>query len=75
MKARGGLPPARVGFIMARRLGTILVDMGYLNEDGLWQVVEEQKQSGNELIAKYMVHTRWNGWSVWKPSMTTIVPH
>src|SRR5918994_2032664 len=35
--------PARVGF-MACRLGTILVDMGYLNEDSLWQVVEEQKR-------------------------------
>ena len=40
---------------MARRLGTILVDMGYLNEDGLWQVVEEQKRSGNELIGKVAV--------------------
>jgi len=40
---------------MARRLGTILVDMGYLNEDGLWQVVEEQKRSANELIGKVAV--------------------
>src|SRR5918994_905710 len=40
---------------MARRLGTILVDMGYLNEDSLWQVVEEQKRSANELIGKVAV--------------------
>jgi type IV pilus assembly protein PilB len=40
---------------MARRLGTILVDMGYLNEDSLWQVVEEQKRSSNELIGKVAV--------------------
>ena len=37
---------------MARRLGTILVDMGYLDEDGLWKVIEEQKRSDNELIGK-----------------------
>src|SRR3954465_4425526 len=40
---------------MARRLGTILVDMGYLNEDSLWQVIEEQKRSANELIGKVAV--------------------
>ena len=40
---------------MARRLGTILVDMGYLNEDSLWQVLEEQKRSANELIGKVAV--------------------
>src|SRR5688500_5699302 len=50
----GASAPARVGF-MARRLGTILVDMGYLNEDGLWQVVEEQKRSSNELLGKVAV--------------------
>ncbi len=37
---------------MARRLGTILVDMGYMDEDGLWKVLEEQKRSDNELIGK-----------------------
>ncbi len=37
---------------MARRLGTILVDMGYLDEDGLWKVLEEQKRSDNEMIGK-----------------------
>jgi len=40
---------------MARRLGTILVDMGYLDEDKLWQVIEEQKRSDNELIGKVAV--------------------
>ena len=40
---------------MARRLGTILVDMGYLDEDGLWKVLEEQKRSENELIGKVAV--------------------
>ena len=40
---------------MARRLGTILVDMGYLDEDGLWKVLEEQKRSGSELIGKVAV--------------------
>ena len=37
---------------MARRLGTIMVDMGYLDEDGLWKLLEEQKRSDNELIGK-----------------------
>ncbi len=40
---------------MARRLGTILVDMGYLDEEGLWKVIEEQKRSENELIGKVAV--------------------
>src|SRR3954463_230090 len=40
---------------MARRLGTILVDMGYLDEDGLWKVLEEQKRTANELIGKVAV--------------------
>jgi type IV pilus assembly protein PilB len=40
---------------MARRLGTILVDMGYLDEDALWKVLEEQKNSGGELIGKVAV--------------------
>jgi type IV pilus assembly protein PilB len=40
---------------MARRLGTILVDMGYLDEEGLWKVIEEQKRSDNELIGKVAV--------------------
>ncbi len=37
---------------MARRLGTILVDMGYLDEEKLWNLLEEQKRSDNELIGK-----------------------
>lgn len=37
---------------MARRLGTILVDMGYLDEDALWKVLEEQKRSDGEPIGK-----------------------
>ena len=37
---------------MARKLGTILVDMGYLNEDGLWKLIDEQKRSPEELIGK-----------------------
>lgn len=40
---------------MARRIGQILVDMGYLNEDKLWAVLEEQKRSGNELLGKVAV--------------------
>jgi type IV pilus assembly protein PilB len=41
--------------IMARRLGTILVDMGYLDEEGLWKVLEEQKRTPNELLGKVAV--------------------
>src|SRR6516225_4758264 len=37
---------------MARRIGTIMVDMGYLDEDGLWKVLEEQKRSGSEPLGK-----------------------
>ncbi len=40
---------------MARRLGTIMVDMGYLDEDGLSKVLEEQERSGNELLGKVAV--------------------
>ena len=40
---------------MARRLGTILVDMGYLDEEALWKVIEEQKRSDSELIGKVAV--------------------
>ncbi len=42
-----------------RKLGQILVDLGYLNEDQLWDVLEEQKQSPGEVIgqvAKRMGH-------------------
>jgi type IV pilus assembly protein PilB len=40
---------------MARRLGTIMVDMGYLDEDALWKVLEEQKRAGTELLGKTAV--------------------
>ncbi len=40
---------------MARRLGTILVDMGYLDEETLWKVLEEQKRAGTELLGKVAV--------------------
>ncbi len=40
---------------MARRLGTILVDMGILDEDKLWKILEEQKRSGSELLGKVAV--------------------
>ena len=40
---------------MARRLGTILVDMGYLDEEALWKVTEEQKRTDGELIGKVAV--------------------
>ena len=38
-----------------RRLGQILVDLGYLTEDRLWDVLEEQKQSGGEIIGQVAV--------------------
>ena len=40
---------------MARRIGTIMMDMGYLDEDSLWKILEEQKRSGNELLGKVAV--------------------
>ena len=40
---------------MARRIGTIMVDMGYLDEDSLWKILEEQNRSGNELLGKVAV--------------------
>src|SRR5262245_36238634 len=41
--------------LMPRRLGQILVDMGYLDEEKLWAVLEEQKRSGSELIGRVAV--------------------
>ena len=38
-----------------RKLGTIMVDMGYLDEEALWRVIEEQKRAENELIGKVAV--------------------
>jgi type IV pilus assembly protein PilB len=40
---------------MARRLGTIMIDMGYLDEETLWKVLEEQKRSGSDLLGKVAV--------------------
>jgi type IV pilus assembly protein PilB len=40
---------------MARRIGQILVDMGYLDDEKLWKVLEEQKRSGSELLGKVAV--------------------
>ena len=40
---------------MARRIGTIMTDMGYLDEDSLWKILEEQNRSGNELLGKVAV--------------------
>jgi type IV pilus assembly protein PilB len=38
-----------------RRLGQILIDLGYLNEDQLWDVLEEQKQSPGEIIGQVAI--------------------
>ncbi|MDA0835816.1 MAG: ATPase, T2SS/T4P/T4SS family [Planctomycetota bacterium] len=38
-----------------RKLGQILVDLGYLTEDQLWDVLEEQKQSPGELIGQVAI--------------------
>ena len=38
-----------------RKLGQILVDLGYLNEDQLWDVLEEQKQSPGEVIGQVAI--------------------
>src|SRR5271156_4547051 len=40
---------------MARRLGTIMIDMGYLDEETLWKVLEEQKRPSSELLGKVAV--------------------
>ncbi len=38
-----------------RRLGQILVDLGHINEDQLWDVLEEQKQAPGEVIGRVAV--------------------
>ncbi len=38
-----------------RRLGQILIDLGYLSEDQLWDVLEEQKRSPGEVIGQVAV--------------------
>lgn len=41
---------------MARRkLGQVLIDLGYMTEDQLWDVLEEQNQSPGELIGQVAV--------------------
>lgn len=40
---------------MARRLGQILVDLGYLTDDQLWDVLEEQKHSPGEIIGRVAI--------------------
>jgi type IV pilus assembly protein PilB len=38
--------------VAKRRLGQILVDLGYINEDQLWDILEEQKKSPGEVIGR-----------------------
>jgi type IV pilus assembly protein PilB len=38
-----------------RRLGQILVDLGYITEDQLWDILEEQKQSPGEIIGQVAI--------------------
>jgi type IV pilus assembly protein PilB len=38
-----------------RRLGQILVDLGYLTEDQLWDILEAQKQSQGEIIGQVAI--------------------
>lgn len=38
-----------------RRLGQILVDLGYINEDQLWDILEEQKSSPGEVIGRVAI--------------------
>ncbi|HKM55023.1 MAG TPA: pilus assembly protein PilB, partial [Isosphaeraceae bacterium] len=40
---------------MARRLGTIMVDMGYLTEEALEKILDEQKRSSSELLGKVAI--------------------
>lgn len=39
----------------SRRLGQILVDLGYITEDQLWDVLEEQKKCPGEIIGRVAV--------------------
>lgn len=38
-----------------RRLGQILVDLGYLTEDQLWDILEEQKKTEGEIIGQVAI--------------------
>ena len=40
---------------MARRIGQILVDLGYLTEDQLWDVLEEQKKTEGEILGQVAI--------------------
>ena len=40
---------------MAKRIGTILIDLGFLDEEGLMEALEEQKGSGEELFGKVAI--------------------
>ncbi len=42
---------------MSRRLGQILIDMGYLDEEGLWKVLEDQKRE-RDLIGRVAVRLK-----------------
>ncbi len=48
-------PSSERVIMAARRLGQILVDLGYLTEDQLWDVLEEQKQSPGEIIGRVAI--------------------
>jgi len=50
-----GVPLAEPVSMAQRRLGQILVDLGYLTEDQLWDVLEEQKQSPGEVIGQVAI--------------------
>ena len=39
----------------ARKLGQILVDLGYLNEDQLWDVLNEQKNRPDQMLGQVAV--------------------
>jgi type IV pilus assembly protein PilB len=39
----------------SRRLGQILVDLGHITEDQLWDVLEEQKKSPGEIIGRVAI--------------------
>lgn len=43
---------------MSRKLGQILMDMGYIDEDALWKLVEAQKSSPSELLGQIAVRMK-----------------
>lgn len=42
----------------SRRLGQILVDLGHITEDQLWDILEEQKKSPGEIIGRVALRMR-----------------